>query len=348
MIIANRTSSQIRSQEKTTYQSGVSFILFTDCLTQILHLLYSSTMNTEEMPKSTMDFLKKNFSQFKLIKKLGHFSPTYLILANGEEYIVKTINRTTFGSIINHDKRHVEQLVATSSIINKSKDIKTISIISYFLSDKYSILLFKKDDISEVVLRTTSEFKKFGAAIHSFHTASSSARLQKLPWNNFPEDYITELKNNNRWLTVKKFLSDYEDYIGSENNVSCHSDIHAGNIFFSDSKIIFLDIDDMCHDSYFNDLGMVIANFTDSNYSKKQLREAIESLVTGYCKEYIESDIIDIAIYALRKLYFTEGYYLYFRKITNEPVEFINELTRRQNLLIDFLSDYKLNIGSKI
>ena len=305
-------------------------------------------MSADELPKATVDFLEKNFSRFKLIKKLGHFSPTFLVLANNEEYIVKTITYKSFGSVINHDKKHIEQLIAASSIINRCKDIKTISIISYFLSDEYSILLFKKDNLSEVVLRTTSEFTKFGAAIHSFHAASSSARLQKLPWNNFPEEYITELKNNNRWLIVKKFLSDYENYIDNENNVSCHNDIHAGNIFFSDSKIMFLDIDDMCSDSYFNDLGMVIANFTDSNYSKKQIREMIESLLTGYCNEYTESDIINIAIYALRKLYFTEGYYLYFRKITNEPVEFIDELIKRQNLLMDFLSDYKLSIASKI
>lgn len=137
-------------------------------------------MNTEELPKATVDFLKKNFSEFKLIKKLGYFSPTYLILANSEEYIVKTITHITFGSVIDHNKSHVEQLVETTLIVNESKDIKTISITNHYLSDEYSILLFKKDDLTNIVLKTNSEFKKIGAAINSFHLACSSVKLQKI------------------------------------------------------------------------------------------------------------------------------------------------------------------------
>jgi hypothetical protein len=304
-------------------------------------------MHSESLSVPAADVVERNFSTYTLIQKLSHFSHTYLISADSVEYIVKTIKYKNFGSVVRHDAVHVEQLVEAASAINQTNNIATISIIDSSINTESSVFLFKKNDISTIELQTDAEFQNIGTAIKSFHNACSSIHFQTLPWNNFPEVYITELIGNNRWIEIEQFLSKYQEYVSLHQRVSCHNDIHAGNIFYSGDKIIFLDIDDICSDSYYNDLGMVMANFTDSSYTQLQLQVKMKSLMTGYSGTYSEADSINIAIYALRKLYFTEGYYWYFRKMTGETTSFIEELQKRQKLFQGMLDAHRIDLSFK-
>lgn len=108
-------------------------------------------------------------------------------------------------------------------------------------------------------------------------------------------------------------------------------------------KIFFLDLDEMCVSGYSNDLGMAIANFWDPAHINDEyvLNRAIEILrgYTGSVGELYEVDIVPILVYSLRKLFFTEAYFLFLGDLKGQRhLEFIEEL-RKKEKQIDGLID---------
>jgi len=206
--------------------------------------------------------------------------------------------------------------------------------------EKYSILLIKKEVLSKFKIKRASDFEILGKAILSFHSSCNLIKLQKQAWDSFPSHFVSTLKRNGRWKDVKKFLNKNEKHIHTKSIATCHNDIHDGNIYMCGKEIIFLDIDDMCRNSYFSDLGMAVANFANSSYSKPNLLKAIKHLLSGYNKKHSPANILNVALFALRKLYFTEAYYLYASELKNTSLKIIPELRKRQKLLDYFIEDY--------
>lgn len=297
-------------------------------------------MNYSNAIKIISRYLKNNFRVFEIRKRLSKFAYTFVIVADGRKYIIKLLEYRNVVSNILHSKQHIGSIVAASKKINDDGNIKTISIIDFLCRKKYSILLIRKEEISKLDIKRASDFKILGKAILSFHSSCNLIRLQKLAWDNFPSHFISILKKHGRWNAIKQFLNKNERYIDTKNITTCHNDIHDGNIYVCDKKIIFLDIDDMCKNYYFSDLGMAVANFTNSSYSKPKLLKAIKSLLSGYNKKHSPTNIRNVALFALRKSYFTEAYYLYANKINGGSLKIVPELRKRQKLLSNFVEDY--------
>ena len=285
-------------------------------------------------------FLRKSFNDFVFVRCPSDFAHTFLIVADGEEYVIKLVEYKNVVSKIRHDKKHIQNIISLSEHFNKHGRIRTISVSSFLLGPRYSILLLQKEKISKIKIEKTAHFKKIGQAIATFHKLGDSFEFQKLPWNHFPPHFVVVLKRHNRWNEIKGFLEKNRKHINSEHNVTCHNDIHDGNIFISNKKIIFLDIDDICKGSCFNDLGMVIANFTKSENSKVYLLKAIERLLIGYGEDYSSKNILRVILFALRKLYFTEAYFLYAWSAKKTPINFVFELRKRQRILNSLLAGY--------
>lgn len=297
-------------------------------------------MNYPNAIKIISRYLKSNFRVFEIKKRLSEFAYTFTVIADGREYIIKIIEHKNVVSDILHNEQHIESIITASKRVNDNIDIKTISIINFTCRKKYSILLIKKETLSKFKIKRVSDFNILGKAILSFHSSCNLIRLQKLAWNNFPSHFVSILKKYGRWNVIKQFLNKNEGRVDMKNIASSHNDIHDGNIYVCDKKIIFLDIDDMCKNSYFSDLGMAIANFTNSSYSKPKLLKAIKSLLSGYNKKHSQDRIRNVALFALRKSYFTEAYYLYANKINGSSLKIIPELRKRQKLLNNFIEDY--------
>lgn len=266
-----------------------------------------------------------------------------MISSHGKNYIIKLVERINIATKIVHDKRQVQSVILASRSINSKKIIKTIKIIDIVLRNDYSIFLIEEENIKEIVIDSDETFKKLGRAVSVFHSACSSIEFSRLHWNNFPAHLIKMLKKCNRWSEIKKFL--YNNFKDKNHGkvVVCHNDIHAGNIYFSNNnKVIFLDIDDMCKEYYYHDLGMIIANFTNSSYSPSELNGAIEKLLIGYNVETSDKNIKNTLLFAIRKLYFVEAYFLYSNLFLNtRDFEFIKELRKRQAKIKSFLNNYK-------
>ncbi len=229
-----------------------------------------------------------------------------------------------------------------SRMINQSCVIKTISVVDLVMEDGYAVLLIKKEKLSKINRVGPSLFHRLGKSMTNFHSACRSIDFQKLAWNNFPSHFIVALKSRNRWREVNHFLSKSEKLVGRSRlkTVACHNDIHAGNVYYSGRKIIFLDIDDMCSESCFNDLGMAVANFIDSHYSKDRAISMIHLLLNSYGVGNSRRNILSTLIFALRKSYFTEAYFLYVNAVQQKSTTFVNELRKRQCLLQSIIRDY--------
>ena len=210
----------------------------------------------------------------------------------------------------------------------------------FLCTSDYALILIRKEHLKKLNIHSFSDFKFFGKSIRNFHTSCSSLKLQKLPWNNFPDHFRKTLKRHRRWDEVSDFLRLSREHIIKNSEVNCHNDIHAGNVFLSKGKVIFLDIDDMCATTYFNDLGMVIANFTDSKFTSSKIMKCVKSVLIGYGVKPQSQAIHNTLIFALRKLYFTEAYYLYKHEKKGTSMLFVNELRRRQKLIKDTVTDY--------
>lgn len=297
-------------------------------------------MNYFEAKKIFLRFLKNNFRSFKIKERLSEFAHTFAVVADGSEYVIKLIEYRNIVSNVLHTTQHIEDIISASKKINNCKNIGTISVARFLPGKKYSILLIKKEKILKLTIKRVSDFENLGKAILSFHSSANFIKLQKLSWNNFPPHFVFALKGHNRWQTVRKFLDKNKKIIDTKDIAICHNDIHDGNIYKSGKKIIFLDIDDMSENSCYSDLGMAIANFTNSSYSKKQLSKAVELILAGYNKKNSINNIINTASFALRKLYFTEAYFFYSHSINGRSLKFIDELRKRQDMLNLFMKDY--------
>ncbi len=176
-------------------------------------------------------------------------------------------------------------------------------------------------------------------AIFNFHYACRRISFKKLPWDNFPVHFKESLKNDNRWLEVNNFIRKNYKYIDKKKLVTCHNDIHEGNLYFLRNKIIFLDLDDMCKSSYFNDLGMLLANFMSSTYSSANLIEVIANIFEGYNLKMSKFNILNISLFALRKLYFTEAYFIYAKKNSSFSYP-IYEIRKKVDILKYFINNY--------
>lgn len=288
--------------------------------------------------KVILSYLKNNFRKYKINKRLSEFAYTFDVIADGGRYVIKLVERKNIVSKIIHDERHIKCIVKVSKEINdNNKNIKTIYIVDFLCYGDCSLLLTKKEKISKIKIKATSGFKLLGEAILSFHLSCAKIQLQKSRWNNFPSHFISTLHKHGRWKEIERFLVENKKYINLKIPVVCHNDIHKGNVYLSKKNIIFLDIDDICMDSHFNDLGMAIANFTNSTYSKRKLLEAIKFLLIGYCEEISRNSILNVLLFTLRKLYFTEAYFLYSQK---ENAKFIGELRKRQKLIVSIFKNY--------
>jgi len=297
-------------------------------------------MKRPQAIKIISGFLRQNFNDFVIIKSLSDFAHTFLVVADRKEYVIKLIEYKNVVSKIRHNKKHIKNIIFLAKYFSRNSHIKTISISNFLLRPRYSILLLKKEKISKIQIEKITHFKKIGHALKIFHQLGDSFEFQKLPWNHFPPHFVDALKKHRRWNQIKSFLEKNRKCIDSKHDVTCHNDIHDRNIFLSNKRIIFLDIDDICKGSCFNDLGMVIANFTKSKNSKTFILKAIERLLIGYGKDYSSKNILQVILFALRKLYFTEAYFLYAWSVKKTPLDFVSELRKRQEILNSLLVDY--------
>lgn len=297
-------------------------------------------MTNELAKKLCIKYLESNFLNIKLGPRLSEFANTFAVRGDGKDYILKLITTNNVVSIIKHTKEHIRALISISRRVNDMNKVRTISVKDFNIHKNYALILFRKEHLKKLKIHSFNNFKLFGKSISNFHTACLSIKMQKLPWNNFPEHFKKTLKRHKRWDEVSVFLRQFHGHIIKNSDVNCHNDIHVGNIFLSGDKVIFLDIDDMCKTTLFNDLGMVIANFTDSKFTSLKMLKCVKSLLTGYGVRPQSQVILNILIFALRKLYFTEAYYLYRRENKGTSVLFINELRKRQKLVKHLMADY--------
>ena len=299
-------------------------------------------MKSELAISRMSEYLQGRFGSFKLRRRLSDFAYTFLITGDGKDYIIKLIEHKNVVSKIEHTRKHIEAMVMASKMINRSRTIKTISVVDLVIEDRYAILLIKKEKLSKISIMGQSLFQRLGKSIAGFHLACRSIGFKRLAWNNFPTHFIVALKSQNRWQEVRHFLNKSKKLIDRSHLkiVACHNDIHAGNVYYSEGKIIFLDVDDMCSESCFNDLGMVIANFIDSSYSRDKVISVISFLLGGYGMSNSNKNILNTLIFALRKSYFTEAYFLYANATQQKPPAFIYELRKRQSLLQGLIQDY--------
>lgn len=296
-------------------------------------------MNKNAANKILKTYLKEGFNSFIIKKRLSDFAFTFNIFGDGRDYIIKLIEKKNVVSNIIHDKKHVNKVV--SAILSlKDNNILSVNIVDYYLSKEYSIVLLEKEKLSKIKGVKKEDFKIISRAILGFHSACKNISFKLLPWDNFPQHFKEALKNNNRLDLVNSFIRESAKYIDRKNLVSCHNDIHAGNIYYSKEKVIFLDLDDMCKSSYFNDLGMLLANFMDSSYSNTDLFEAISNILKGYNLKMSKNNILNISIFSLRKLYFTEAYFLYVNKKNAQLPRFVYEIRRREKIIINFMESY--------
>ncbi|OGI66342.1 hypothetical protein A2647_01885 [Candidatus Nomurabacteria bacterium RIFCSPHIGHO2_01_FULL_40_24b] len=297
-------------------------------------------MTNELVQKICDKYLKSNFLNVKLGPKLSEFANTFAVRGDGNGYILKLITNYNAVSIIEHTKEHISALISISQCVNNMDKVRTISVTDFKIQNDHALFLIRKEHLKKLKIHSFKDFKSFGKSISNFHNACSSIKMQKLPWNNFPDHFRKTLKQYRRWDEVLVFLRQFREPVIRNSEVNCHNDIHAGNVFLSKGKVIFLDIDDMCATTYFNDLGMVIANFIDSNFTSSKILKCIRSLLTGYGVNPQPQAILNTLIFALRKLYFTEAYYLYRHEKKGTSVLFVNELQRRQKLIKDIMIDY--------
>ena len=297
-------------------------------------------MTNELAQKICIEYLESNFLNIKLGSKLSEFANTFAVRGDSKDYILKLITTYNVVSLVKHTKEHILALISISRSVNDIDKVRTISVTDFYIHKNYVLILIKKEHLKKLNIHSFSDFKFFGKSIRNFHTSCSSIKLQKLPWNNFPDHFRKTLKRHRRWNEVSAFLRQFRGHIIKNSDVNCHNDIHAGNIFLSGDKVIFLDIDDMCTTTYFNDLGMVIANFTDSKFTRSKMLKCVKSVLIGYGVRPQSQVILNTLIFALRKLYFTEAYYLYRHEKKGTSMLFVNELRRRQKLIKDTMTDY--------
>lgn len=297
-------------------------------------------MNKNSANRIINVYLKKKFNYFFIKKRLSDFAFTFNVIGDGKHYVIKLIERKNVVSNIVHDKKHVSRIVLASSLLGNNGKIFAISVIDYFLSEEYSILLLKKEKISKIKIDKKQDFKTISQAIFNFHSTCKDINFKKLPWNNFPRHFKEALRRNSRWSIVDSFIRKNAKYIDRINIVSCHNDIHAGNVYYLRKKIIFLDLDDMCRSSYFNDLGMLLANFMNSNYSSDDLLKTITNIFKGYNLKMSRTNILNISIFSLRKLYFTEAYFLYANKKNAQLPRFVCEIRKREDIIKNFMESY--------
>lgn len=297
-------------------------------------------MNKNSANRIIKVYLKKKFNSFVIKKGLSNFAFTFSIFGDGNDYIIKLIERKNVGSNIIHDKKHVNKVVLATLLLRDTDKIFSVNIIDYYLSEEYSIFLLKKEKISKIKIGKKQDFKIISQAIFNFHYACKNIPFKLLPWDNFPQHFQETLKNNNRWDTVSSFIKKNAKYVDRKNLVSCHNDIHERNIYYSRKKVIFLDLDEMCKSSYFNDLGMLLANFMNSAYSSIDLLEAISNILKGYNLKMSKTNILNISIFSLRKLYFIEAYFLYTNKKNAQVPRFVYEIRKREDIIRSFMENY--------
>ncbi len=299
-------------------------------------------MKSEPVISKISTYLQGHFQSFSLRKRLSDFAYTFLVTAGGKDYIIKLIEHKNIVSKIKHTRKHIEAMIMASKVINQSRSIKTITVIDFVIEDRYAILLIEKEKLSKISRVGPSLFQRLGKSMADFHSACRSIDFQRLAWNNFPPHFIVALKSRNRWQEVSHFLSKSEKLVGRSRlkTVACHNDIHAGNVYYSGRKILFLDIDDICSESCFNDLGMVVANLIDSHYPKDKAIDMINLLLHGYGVGNSKRNILSTLLFALRKSYFTEAYFLYVNTVQQKPMTFVDELRKRQCLLWSIIRDY--------
>ena len=121
---------------------------------------------------------------------------------------------------------------------------------------------------------------------------------------------------------------------------NCHNDIHDGNIFMNGRKVIFLDVDDICMSHPFNDIGMIVANFIDSSMTLRYIERAIHELLKGYGEYPTTNNFRMIIVFAIRKLYFTESYFLHVQTTKEIKGDLILEMRKRQDILMALLPNY--------
>lgn len=288
----------------------------------------------EEEQDILLTYLSAKFQSFEIGDCLSDFACTFFVCADDTKYVVKLLHRFNYVSILDHNRSHVQNIVAVSNSVNDKNIIKTVDIVDIVYGDDYSILLLKVENLKVFQINSINDFYDLGFAVRTFHDCCKNLYVQELPWDNFPRHFISVLQKNSRWSIISDFIEDNKAYIQKvDDKVVCHNDIHEGNLFLSDNKMLFLDIDDICQTSYFNDLGIIIANYINTSYSHDELIYSIDILLKGYRKPKTKKAVITTLIFSLRKLYFTEAYYLFAEEngINNNGI--ICDLRKKQDMI---------------
>lgn len=253
---------------------------------------------------------------------LSDFNYVFKVSSGNLRYIVKFYSFYNPISLIRINRQYTETVIELSEKVNKTaKYVKIPRYISILQTNIGTFFLMKEEKFAQASASNIN-LHKLGKALKEFHSGLNSTKntgMIILPWNHFSPEFRNAFEEHNRWDVVQDFLYTYfpgKKYFYTPNMVINHNDIHAGNIYYSNSKYLFLDLNEMCLATPLNDIGIIVANYViDPEISLSKLDNKLKILLKGYCnKEEINTYVKQkkvILVFALRKLFLIEGYFLY-------------------------------------
>ena len=202
------------------------------------------------------------------ITSLSEFNSVHKVLFKNREYIVKLSSYNNPISLIRVSDLYADYVLKFASRINRSTS--TVLMVPDYLTstttDYGLIFLMHKNQVSPLPPSDVNLYR-LGMAVGKFHKASLNIKekgMITLPWNHFSPEFKIVLEKAGRLQEIKQFLFRHvpsKQYLYGDQLLVNHNDIHAGNIFLSDARYLFLDLNEMCLAHPFNDLGICVANY---------------------------------------------------------------------------------------
>lgn len=278
---------------------------------------------------------------------LSEFNEVYRVFYNNKKYIVKHTAFYNPISLIRANKQFAESIYrVTKQTHNHTKRLALPEYLRYEVNDFGVFYLMHETQLKRLPPEE-ADLVMLGEALSEFHISftNNDSGMIILPWNHFSPEFRAIFVENKRWDVVSSFLKNY--YPGNEyfsnNLIVNHNDIHAGNIFLSNSRYMFLDLNEISLADPLNDLGIIVANYIiNPTIEGDELDNKLSLLLSGYYRSQKMTVSTKqrqmIYIFALRKLFLIEGYFLYSGyKRNNYNTTFIQWLRDSQSNITKYI-----------
>ncbi len=298
----------------------------------------------------------------KKIKELGGFENfIYEFEQGGKEYILRLVHSThrTFNAV-EAEMEFIEYL---------SKEGASVSTVVHSIGDRiiekvtddnggfFSVSAFTKAPGSHVKQDDiTSEFDYcFGKEVAKLHVLTKTYKAKHKRHHWYEEDFvdigIRSINEKDQFMIdkTKQLMEKIKSYPTTNDDCGLiHTDLHFGNMFYSNGTFTFFDWDDAAYKHFISDIAIIIFyRFKHLLPNQEKMERSIKEFLDEFMRGYLEINKLDFIWFErLNDFFKLREHILYYvlyaagEEYINGPwaQKFINDFRPRIENDIDFIN----------